>query len=238
MTDHDLHLLTGAYAADALDDLERRAFLAHLDDCPSCRQEVDGLLATTARLAGAASSPTPVGLRDRVLAEVASTRQDSPGAGAPQPSVAWFRRPLGIAASVLLVLAMGLGAFAVSEKGRADRAERLASRITAVATDPDRTQASRPISSGGAGTLVTANGQAIFRADGLAPLPADRTYQLWVIDAGGPHSAGVLGRGGNGTVQRYLAEVARSDRIGLTVEPSGGSASPTTDPVVVLAVSG
>ena len=49
----DLHTLTGAYAADALDPVERDAFERHLQECADCRQEVAELRATTARLAGA-----------------------------------------------------------------------------------------------------------------------------------------------------------------------------------------
>ena len=43
MNDHvpddanDLHLLSGAYAVDALDDLERARFEAHLRTCADCR---------------------------------------------------------------------------------------------------------------------------------------------------------------------------------------------------------
>ena len=36
----DIHALSGAYAVDALDDLERAAFERHLADCADCRAEV------------------------------------------------------------------------------------------------------------------------------------------------------------------------------------------------------
>ena len=37
---HEMHLLTGAYAADALEAGERDAFEVHLGTCDACRQEV------------------------------------------------------------------------------------------------------------------------------------------------------------------------------------------------------
>ena len=40
---YDVHALSGAYAVDALDDLERAAFERHLAECPECRAEVDSL---------------------------------------------------------------------------------------------------------------------------------------------------------------------------------------------------
>ena len=36
----DLHKLTGAYAVDALDELERARFEQHLTECDDCRAEV------------------------------------------------------------------------------------------------------------------------------------------------------------------------------------------------------
>ena len=36
----DLHKLTGAYAVDALDDIERARFEQHLAACEDCRAEV------------------------------------------------------------------------------------------------------------------------------------------------------------------------------------------------------
>ena len=42
----DLHKLTGAYAVDALDDLERARFEQHLDECDDCRFEVAELRET------------------------------------------------------------------------------------------------------------------------------------------------------------------------------------------------
>jgi len=238
MTDHDLHTLTGAYALDALEDVELRLFRAHLAECESCRQEVAGLAATAARLGGAVATPAPPGLRDRVLAEVATTRQLPPAvdlADRARPTP-WFRQPLGIAASFLLVVALGLATLVVSENRRADRAENLASRITAVATDPGRREAELPVSSGGTSMLISANGQAVFSASGLTALPADRTYQLWIIDASGARSAGVLGRAERGGLTQFVPKVRSSDTIGLTVEPKGGSRAPTTDPVAAIPV--
>jgi anti-sigma factor RsiW len=239
MSEHDVHTLTGAYAADALPDDERHAFDDHLEQCPACRQEVAELSATTARLGAAVSAPAPAAMRARVLAEVSRTRQLPPlvtSLGARQDSLPWYRQPLGIAASFLVVIALGLGAFATTEIRRADRAERAAARIAAVATDPGRGQSTHAITSGGSGTLIASGDRAIFRASGVKSLPGDRTYQLWIINATGAHSVGVLGRAGSGNIQRFVEGVRTTDTIGLTVEPKGGSKQPTTVPVFALPV--
>jgi anti-sigma-K factor RskA len=239
MTEHDVHTLTGAYATDALPDDERRAFDDHLDQCPACRQEVAELSATTARLGAAVSAPAPAAMRARVLAEVSRTRQISPvvtSLEARRNDLPWFRQPLGIAASFLMVFAVGLGALATTENRRADRAEQAAARIAAVATDPGRGQSTHSISSGGSGLLIAAGDRAIFRANGVKSLPDGRTYQLWIINATGAHSVGVLGRAGSGDLQRFVEGITTTDKIGLTVEPKGGSKQPTTTPVLELPV--
>jgi anti-sigma factor RsiW len=239
MTEHDVHTRTGAYAADALPDDERQEFDHHLERCSACRQEVTELAATAARLGAAASSRAPEGMRARVLAEVARTRQVSPVVSSLQrrsTTRQWFRQPVGIAASFLLLLALGLGVFAGVEARRAHQADERADLIAAIMTDPDRAQATADISSGGAGMVIVAGDEAIFRATGVKSLAGDRTYQLWILDAKGARSVGVLGRGSSGDILRFVEGVKKSDRIGLTVEPDGGSDQPTTKPVLVLPV--
>jgi len=73
-----MHLLTGAYAVNALDPAERAAFEEHLAGCPECAAEVAGLLETTARLASAEAVTPPARLKQSVLAQIATTRQISP----------------------------------------------------------------------------------------------------------------------------------------------------------------
>ena len=67
-------------------------------------------------------------------------------------------------------------------------------------------------------------------ATGMAAPPSGRVYQVWVMSPSGARSAGLMS--GAGTV---LASAVRpGDRIGITVEPAGGTSQPTTAPVVVV----
>src|SRR5680860_773028 len=127
MTDEsDVHSLTGAYSLDALDAVERARVERHLEDCAACAAEVRSFHETAARLgAGAAVAPPP-GLRDRVMAEVAHTRQLPPTSQPTPPrnrSASRATRWLGVAASSLLVLSRGPGAPAGSTSRRATEAE-------------------------------------------------------------------------------------------------------------------
>ena len=69
MTD-DIHKLSGAYATDALDDLERARFETHLASCEDCRAEVAELREAAARLADTTATPAPASLRESVLAGI------------------------------------------------------------------------------------------------------------------------------------------------------------------------
>jgi anti-sigma factor RsiW len=238
VSDHDLHLLTGAYAADALDREERAAFDVHLETCTVCRQEVAELTATTARLATAAAEPAPPGMRARVLAEAARTRQLSPVVSdldSRRTAPAWYRAPATAAAAVLLVVATGLGGLAVVERQKADDAQVEAARIASVAADPDRVERTVQVSGGGTGTVIAAGGWAFFHSSDLPALPAGRAYQLWRIRGQESTSAGVLGRGGE--VTGLVADVGPDDAVGVTVEPASGSDHPTSDPVFLVTMA-
>jgi anti-sigma factor RsiW len=236
MTDHDLHTLSGAYAADALDRVERDVFERHLETCDSCRAEVRELQATTARLAVGVSATPPAALRDRVLAEVGRTRQLSPQGDVvrldERRSRPWYRQPATAAAAVLLVVAIGLGGLAVQENRQKADAERLAQRIAAVAVDPQRTVHTVPVAHGGTGTVVAADGIAVFHGSDLPRLPDGRAYQLWRISGQESQSAGVLGRGGELT--GVVTDLGPGDAVGVTVEPAAGSSQPTSDPVFLV----
>lgn len=232
--DHELHLLTGAYAADALADDERTAFEAHLQGCPACRQEVAELSATVTRLAEAAAQPAPHSLRARVLAAAARTRQLPPSgsvtdlAGTSRQS--WYRQPATAAAALLLVFTVGLGGLVAAERDEAADARRTARQIAAVATDPTRTQQTVRMRNGGTGGVIAARGMAVFYARGMPRLPAGRAYQLWRMRGSESASAGVLGRGGELT--GLVRGVAPGDVVGVTVEPADGSSRPTSTPVL------
>jgi anti-sigma factor RsiW len=237
MTDHDLHTLSGAYAADALDPVERDVFERHLETCDSCRAEVRELQATTARLAVGVSTTPPAALRDSVLAEVGRTRQLSPHGDVVRlderrPNRPWYRQPATAAAAVLLVVAIGLGGLAVHENRQKADAERLAERIAAVAVDPRRTVRTVQVADGGTGTVVAAEGIAVFHGSDLPRLPDGRAYQLWRISGQESQSAGVLGRGGELT--GVVTDLGPGDAVGVTVEPASGSSQPTSDPVFLV----
>lgn len=111
------------------------------------------------------------------------------------------------------------------------------SAIERVESAPDATTLS---SNGGAMTAeVTYSremGQSAITVDGLAPAPKGKTYQLWYFTKGGSiTSAGLLTPDADGVGQQLLDGDANSAaKVGMTLEPAGGSDQPTTEPIVVI----
>ncbi len=74
----------------------------------------------------------------------------------------------------------------------------------------------------------------VLAAEQMPAPPADRTYQLWIVQKNGsPIRAGVFQPDGNGKVLQLLrveANVSAKDAKGLAIseEPAGGSPQPTT----------
>ena len=225
----DLHVLTGSYVLDAVSDAEREEFERHLQNCLSCRAEVRGLRETAARLAMARVVVPPARLEQRVLAATYRTRQLP-----PLPSERTHRKfpcrlaILAAAASVAAAVALGVGE--LSAQHQLDRARETA--IARVVTAPDARVETARTSAGGSVTVVTSAAlrDAVVSSTGLAPLSSGRVYQVWVMSPSGARSAGLL----HGT--SLLATIAPGDRIGITVEPAGGAARPTTNPVAILPV--
>jgi anti-sigma-K factor RskA len=239
MATPDVHTLTGAYAADALTDIERQSFEQHMGACADCLEEVRTLRETVAVLGAAAAVLPPPALRARVLAEVALTAQYRPGLRTAAERRPGARRwPLAVAASVAMVLAIALGGVGWVQTQRAEEARETAARISAIAADPRGRRVSGPATGGGTVTVLAAGDQGVVLAEGLPELPDSRTYQLWFVRAGGNAitSAGLgpAGEDGGRSWSRFVTGVRAGDTVAVSVEPGGGSQQPTTEPIVGL----
>ncbi|MGH9788692.1 MAG: anti-sigma factor [Candidatus Acidiferrales bacterium] len=77
----------------------------------------------------------------------------------------------------------------------------------------------------------------VFTASNLRPLPAGKTYQLWLIPTeGNPISAGVFdpdAQGSGAVLLPPLPEGVAAKAFAVTVEPAGGVPQPT-GPIVLL----
>ena len=202
----DVHELTPAYALDALDADEARAYEEHLSRCERCRSELSTLRESAAALAWAVESPPPPdGLRARILDAAAAERANVVPLPVRKP---WVFRATAAAAAVAACAAIGLGVWASSRNGTHAQA------LSAV-------------------LVVGGDRHATLTVSGLAAAPAGKTYEAWIIPNGvSAQPAGLFRGGGATTVVRLHGSVPPNATVAVTVERAGGARAPTSAPIL------
>ena len=257
----DIHALSGAYAIDALDDIERAQFERHLAVCADCQAEVDSLREAAALLPETTMAAPPEDLRARVLADIATVRPLPPLTGTPlQPvpepvtgpvgeesaapsapgTVVPLRRPLrrrltGLVAAAAAVAAIGTGA--VWQPWHDSTSQTQLSAADRIRSAPDAMTVTQRVD-GGEATVVASKSlnKFLISTQGLPALPAGKVYEMWLQDAdqGMVPVPGGLMTAADTTVV-LDGNIANAVGAGITVEPAGGSRVPTTDPVALFA---
>src|SRR4249919_2905890 len=190
----DAHSMVAPYALDALDDDEQREFEEHLAGCEECREQLAGLREAAVSLAYGASGPQPPPeLKDRILAQARSERENV----TPIARRRSWSAPLGAAAAIAAAVAVAVWVTRPTE-----------SPIAQVLSKPG----SRLVSMGQAGAVAVApNGDAAL-AVSVPRAPSGKTYEAWVIRGGQAQRAGLFD-GGSGT---SIVRINGSVRSGST----------------------
>jgi len=239
----DPHTLAGAYALDALGDVDREKFERHLGVCEACRAEAASLRDAAGRLAEATAEVPPPRLRGQVLAEAARTRQQPPPVRVAERvrrswhGVGWPAAPrMAVAiAGVGILVALALGT--LLNRLHMDATER--GQIAAILNAPDADIMTVPAHPHGSATVVMSHAAdaLVLTTARLPLLPTNECYQVWVMGTHKMRSAGRLPSPKQGmTAPMIVAGIAPGDRMGVTVEPASGSPHPTTTPVLMLAL--
>jgi anti-sigma-K factor RskA len=237
-----LHDLADAYALDALDDAQRLRFERHLPGCPACADDVRKYTEVVTALAMAVAAEPPPGLRDRVLAATAVTRQLPPEVAEPRrrpslPRSPWVPRLAMAGAVIGVAAAVTLGVVQVSTEDRLNTVQAENQAIAAVLAAPDAQITSATSSVGGTATVVLSYSEhkIVFTSSGLPALPSSKVYELWLINPVHTRSAGLLSEASDGKTSPVLASgLQADDKVGVTVEPAGGTSSPTTTPILAM----
>jgi anti-sigma-K factor RskA len=212
-----VHDLTAAYALDALEPDEARGYEEHLAGCERCREELASLQGAAGALAYAVPpARPPEELRGRILA---AARAERPNVVPLRPR-AWSR-PLAVVVAVAAIAAIvGLAVWNVSLHNRLDRTREALRGV--------------PLT-GATGSVVVSNGRGALVVSQLAPAPAGKTYQAWVIKGGRASSAGTFAGGGRTIVFRLTRPLPAGAVVAVTLEPSGGVEQPTQKPIITSA---
>jgi anti-sigma-K factor RskA len=242
-----------AYALGSLEPAERRAFEAHLAECVECADEVRSLQLVTGALAQSTPQRTPrPELRDRVLGSLGPTLHDKPSPVQGGRILRW----LPLAAS--LVLTVGVGLYAGGLQTRvADLEARLQEAIVAANAADRQVVEARTVAvqaqsamavlaaldvaridlagqpaapQARARALWSRDRGMVFTVANLPPAPEGRVYQVWVVTADAPISAGLLMPDAGGGGSAYFAtapDIPAPVALAVTLEPAGGVPAPT-----------
>jgi anti-sigma-K factor RskA len=122
----------------------------------------------------------------------------------------------------------------VSADREVTQAQRQLDAVAAVLAAPDAKITTATVGGSRATVVVShSQGKVAFVARSMPQLPADRSYQAWLIGPSGPRSVGVLAAGTDPTP--LVGDLASDQRrIGVTIEPRGGSSQPSGDLVMQL----
>jgi anti-sigma-K factor RskA len=238
----EMHALSGAYVCDALGEDERAAFEAHMDQCPQCVAEVRALCEVTAIMAVSVSQRPPASLEAALDARIGATGQvpsaTDTAAGGPTARGPLRRVRAGWAvAAALALLAVGLAWRTVDQQHQISALNAQATQISQLLAAPDAYTARVPVTGGGSALVVHSRSrdEVAVTFAGLSQAPAGKTYQLWLLAPDG--SARSVGLMPAAPARPLLVEgLVGESKVGMTIEPAGGSAKPTTTPVMVAAL--
>lgn len=229
----DVHVLTGAYALNAVNELERGEFERHLAVCEACAQELRELREVAARLGQAAALAPPPDLKTRVLATVGQVRQLPPAitpARTRKPPARWALRLTTAAAAVLLAISATLGVLLVQERQSAEQSRKIAAILQA----PDARVVTGEVDNGGSATVVMSRSQnrAVVLVAGMGRLRPGQEYQAWMVVQNESNRDEIIRTKSAGLMASNRLDIdalGAANAFSITIEPEGGSAKPNMD---------
>ena len=226
-----------AYLLDALPGEEARDVERHIAGCPRCQERARWLQASVEVLPTSVEQlEPPPQLRERLMATV---RAEAAAAAAPQRAPGddhrmgasegrgWLGRlfalprPALALGALLLALAAGALGYAAGTGGDGDQS----TTVQAEVAPP-----------GARATLVRDGDQGTLHVSGL-PQHRNRIYEVWLARGKQVRPAGLfqVDRSGRGAAA-ITGGLSDADQVMVSLEPPGGSAQPTSDPLVITEI--
>lgn len=222
--------LLPAYALGCLDPEEEALVARHLENCATCRIELETYRAAVGELALAVAEdePSPQ-LRQRLMDRITPAR---PAAAPETARLAWRQalahrlghvHPAWAGAALLLILALLIGNLWLWQQVRQ------LSRPTTLRTVALAGTEAAPIARGL--IVISVDGKhGTLVVDGLPPLGPEQQYQLWLIKDGQRDSGAVFSVDEDGYGSKWVKApqpLAYYSAFGVSIEPAGGSPAPT-----------
>jgi len=213
-----------AYMLGALDHEEATEFERHLEGCERCREEMQWLQAAVHTLPESVErQEPPQQLRQSLMAEVrADARTQSEARPARAKRRRWLLKPAA-GFAVLALLVAGAVGYEVGNDGSGDgdgggsTIVRQAGGITV-----------KMVSEGDGGKL---------HLSGVDELPPDKVLEAWVERDGKVEAVPALFvPDRHGQAETTIEDMTGVKTVMVTKEPSGGSETPTGEPIVTMSV--
>ena len=249
------------YAMGTLSAAEMETAEKHLAHCARCKEELrQNMLALAAYAQTTAEVEPPAGAKERFMARLGE--RPLPVVAAEPKTLrftwrGWFQvgapRWSGALAGALALALLVVGADDLRKRAEigplaaeAQRAELNAAQLAALTellTSPQVKHVSlhqAPVAAPppeGRVVYAAHSGKLLLTAQNLKPLPAGKTYELWILQPGGkaPLAAGTFAPDSSGNAAMILADEPPNLAVagfGVTVENAGGSSTPTL-PIVL-----
>jgi len=190
------------FAADALEDAERKEVAAHLaTGCPRCAGALAEAQALISRIPLGLDPVTPrLDTKQRLMKRISAQTTNR--------SWAWRLIPMGIAALIAVVVTL------------------IANRppVTVIAMQSTDSKAKADI------FWDKSQNQWSLVATGLSPLPGNKTYELWFITDKAKIRAGTFNPDSNGSASlevKIPRDIGPIQLAAVTDEPAGGVDQPT-----------
>lgn len=258
MFEHEYFEYLAAYALGALTPAEKLRLEEHLrSGCDLCEPELIILNETVARYPqGGQLIEMPAGLKDKVRGRLEKEGLlDSPEVPVVQKRDTgsyWFAAAAMIVAAITALLYWNTYGELKKESTKVAQKESQISELEQTLRKKDA-EISWLRDPGVQLALLTGLAQAsqakgkiiwhpvehkgIFYVESLPKIEPNKSYQLWVIGAQGPVSAGVFATDPRGaavvTISRIEGKLDGPPQFAVTVEPYGGVKQPTTTPILL-----
>jgi anti-sigma-K factor RskA len=243
------------YALEELSGSERQELEQHLDTCAACRREVQALRGDLSLLALASSGPRPPARsKDRLMRAIAGEpRGISAPTAAPERrrGLGWGLIPAVVALGLLVAvgtlwnknqaLQHNLESLAVLYRGSGEQLQQAEERLRLLSA-PDAVQVSLSPQAEARKPHATAiysssQKRLMLMASNLAPVPAGKAYELWIIPMeGAPMPAGMFhpDEHGNAVMMDHpMPEGVVAKAFAVTLEDAAGSDKPTS-PILIV----
>jgi anti-sigma-K factor RskA len=242
------------HALGALEGSERISLEEHLEECASCRRELEQLRGDAAMLALTTSGPRPPArAKSRLMDAIAQEPKLQPAKSRPPwwAALGWITAAATVAVAAVLwnqnaelkSKVQESAALSEQQKSQLTEARRIVDTLMAkdamhVSVLPVGMKAPPP--EGKAIYSRERNG-LIFMASNLRPLSAQKAYELWLIPMqGAPIPAGMFkpdAHGGAMVVNPPLPAGVEAKAFAITIEPEQGSTTPTM-PIIMVGAGG